>query len=60
MLFSLNQDGMLQTGDSTTTWFNTLSIILYLNYYLRDVPFNREGGLIKPCPSSGIAVGGDD
>jgi len=53
-------DGMLQSGDPCTTWFNTLSIVLYLNYYTRNMKFHRVNGLVEPTDASGFWVSGDD
>jgi len=42
--------GKLQSGDPMTTWFNTFSIICYLNFYLQNFSFSRNHGFID-CTS---------
>jgi len=59
--FSLKGKGRLQSGDPMTTWFNTLSIITYLNFYLKEHSFKRENGFIAPDKTQGgLLVSGDD
>lgn len=44
-----------------TTWSNTLNIIFYLNFYLRNLPFKRdELGLIENNSEHTLYVSGDD
>lgn len=55
----LRLKGQLQSGDPATTWSNTFKIILYLNYYLRELKATRNSlGLLEG--NINIFVSGDD
>jgi len=59
--FDIRGKGGIQSGDPMTTWFNTFSIICYLNYYLKDLPLPKDvDGFIDNTSASGIRVSGDD
>lgn len=54
-------DGQLQSGDPMTTWSNTFNIIMYQNYYLRNIALAKDRfGLIENNRNQQLYVSGDD